>query len=180
MNKLSNIFILIFPIIFINIYNLEFQGSLDNQELKLRSIDDTTILNKCNNKSFNDFWSKFRKATLNKDTLILNEMVCFPLQVKLWHYDENSKFEIVKADFIEYYNEFLSQRSGLNRTNLHETMIEYINRTPNILVEHLNKHDTLCIQKEARIGAMIFKYEKEWMLNGLYFNPKTIEKTIDK
>jgi len=166
--------------IFINFHMLEMQGGFDNQELKLcKSNDSTIILSKCNNKSFNKFWSQFRKATINKDTLILKDMVSFPIEVKL-PLDENPQLEIDKANFIEYYNEFLSQISGLSKSNHNETMIEYIDRTPNIWVEHLNRHDTICVQNKARIGSLIFQYDKKWMLKTVYFNYETSKKTFDK
>lgn len=164
------------------------QSSFENpRETNKKSQKDLNIENKsyiskkvtplqdCNNASFENFWLIFREAIINSDSSVIKQNTIFPLSLR-GPLDEDPIINISGSRFIECFNAFLKQPSGLNRYDLTETEMDYIKRTPSIFVKHLSKFEPVCIEEKAMIGGMKFKLCNErWYLSELFLEYETFQ-----
>jgi len=174
-------------LVFINVVNFVYANKLNNciyqSNIIQQKIDTIRVLDTCNNRSFNEFWVKFRKAIINKDYTFLESHTIFPINTRgPWEGDPFVKFQ--KKSFEEVFNFFIEQGAGMGKGR---TVFEYVKDTPSMITEYIERAPSVlskeeiisrtCIKEKAYVSLMNFKLkDNKWYLNFLNLDHLTYKK----
>ena len=133
-------------------------------------LDDKTVIDTTNH-NFQQFWTTFRKAVIDNDTIEIIQHTKFPLETR-GPKDSDPIVKYDRQDFIRVFKKYLNQHSGMRAPN--ETQFEVIKQIE-FINEKVNKYYSV-VDNWVRIGNLEFRLiNNEWKMTFAYLDYPTIE-----